>query len=181
MREFCESSQIECKIIPPVTYEKAIISSSRIRKCLYDGDVQRAGAMLGRLFSYSFEVVSGRRLGRKLGTPTINQYFPENFLIPHYGVYASVTDIHGTKYHSVTNIGIKPTVGWHRPLSETWIPDFSGDLYGQCIRVSLVAFMRGECKFNSVEELKAAILRDAANSKSLTADYIRNGELPHEF
>lgn len=172
MQELCEGEEIQCKVISPVTYRGEVISSSRIRKCLSEGVVNDASAMLGRLFSYQFEVVSGRQLGRRLGTPTINQYFPENFLIPRYGVYASVTDIDGRKYHSVTNIGIKPTVGWHRPLSETWIPDFSGDLYGQCIRVSLVAFMRGECKFDSVDKLKAAIMQDGVNSKSLTVDYI---------
>lgn len=175
MLRLCQAYKIDCRIIPPVMYEGEIISSSRIRKCLLAGAVDEAGAMLGHLFSYKFEVVSGRQLGRKLGTPTINQYFPDNFLIPRYGVYASVTDIGGRRYHSVTNIGVKPTVGWHRELSETWIPDFSGDLYGQYIRVELVAFMRDECKFNSVDELKAAIIQDGVNSKSLTANYISSG------
>lgn len=175
MLAFCQAASVECKVISPVTYERQIISSSRIRKALSDGAVDKARVMLGRPFSYQFEVVSGRHLGRTLGTPTINQYFPENFLIPRYGVYASVTELEGRKYHSVTNIGIKPTVGWHKPLSETWIPDFSGDLYGQSIRINLVKFMRDECKFNSVEELKAAILQDGVNSKCLTADLIKNG------
>lgn len=173
LRELCVGSQTQCKVVLPVTYEGKIISSSRIRRCLGEGAIDKAGAMLGRLFSYQFEVVGGRHLGRTLGTPTINQYFPENFLIPRYGVYASVSKIEGRNYHSVTNIGIKPTVGSEKPLSETWIPEFSGDLYGQSIRVSLVAFVRDECKFHSVEELKAAILQDSVKSKNLTVDFMQ--------
>lgn len=176
MRGLCETAQIACKVVSPVTHEGEIISSSRIRGCLLDGAVDEAAAMLGRPFGYQFEVVGGRHLGRTLGTPTINQYFPENFLIPRYGVYASVTEIGGKKYHSVTNIGVKPTVGSEKPLSETWIPDFAGDLYGQAIRVNLIAFMRDECKFASVEELKAAILQDGVMSKNLTADFIQKEE-----
>ena len=118
------------------------------------------------------EVIEGRQLGRQLGTPTINQYFPDHFLIPRYGVYASVTEIDGKRYSSVTNIGIKPTVGWHRPLSETWILDYSGNLYGQFIRVNPIKFMRDECRFHSVEELKKAILRDGVNARNLTSKYL---------
>lgn len=176
LRELCERAQITYKVISPVMHKGQIISSSRIRHCLSEGKVDEAAAMLGRPFGYQFEVVGGRHLGRTLGTPTINQYFPENFLIPRYGVYASVTEIGGRKYHSVTNIGVKPTVGSERPLSETWIPDFAGDLYGQAIRVNLIAFMRDECKFASVEELKAAILQDGVMSKNLTADFIQKEE-----
>lgn len=173
LRELCERFPISCKVVAPVMHDGEIISSSRIRHCLSEGAVDEATAMLGRPFGYRLEVVSGRHLGRTLGTPTINQYFPEHFLIPRYGVYASVTEIGGRKYHSVTNIGVKPTVGSEKPLSETWIPDFAGDLYGQAIRVSLIAFMRDECKFASVEALKAAIWQDGVTSKSLTAGFMK--------
>ena len=168
----CEQYGVTCRVVPPVNFEGTMISSSRIKAALQDGEAQRAAHMLGRLFSYRLEVVHGRQLGRQLGTPTINQYFPDHFLIPRYGVYASVTEIGDRRYSSVTNIGVKPTVGWHQPLSETWIPDFSGDLYGQLVRVSLVSFMRDESKFDSIEKLKQAILQDGVNSKHLTADYI---------
>lgn len=169
LRSMCAEYGIECIVVAPVVYQNEIISSSRVRCVLDNGDMKAAEKMLGRLFGYKFEVVGGRHLGRTLGTPTINQYFPNNFVIPRHGVYASVTEIDGRKYHSVTNIGVKPTVGSDKPLSETWIPDFDGDLYGKHIRVSLVQFMREEQKFNSVEDLKKAILQDGVNSKSLTA------------
>ncbi len=175
MQALCREHQIDCRVVAPVVYRDEIISSSRIRRALADGAVDEAGAMLGRLFGYCFEVVHGRQLGRTLGTPTLNQYFPAHFLIPRYGVYASVTEWNGQCYHSVTNIGVKPTVGSPMPLSETWVPDFSGDLYGQSVRVNLVKYMRDECKFDSIEQLKQAILQDGANSKRLTAAYMRNG------
>lgn len=175
LRSLCREYGVDCKVISPVKFDGEIISSSRIRRELSNGNMKAAEKMLGRLFSYDFEVVSGRHLGRTLGTPTINQYFPENFVIPMYGVYASVTEINGRCYHSVTNIGVKPTVGSDKPLSETWIPEFSGDLYGRRIRVSLVQYMRGEHKFASVEELKQAILKDGVNSKSLTVNYVGEG------
>ncbi len=168
LRELCSDSGTECIVVPPVKYEGEVISSSRIRAALSSGRAEDAAGMLGRPFSYCFEVVHGRKLGRQLGTPTINQYFPDYFLIPAYGVYASVTEIDGKKYASVTNIGVKPTVGSQKPLSETWIPDFSGDLYGKHIRVSLISYMRKECKFDSIEQLKNAIRQDGVKSKSLT-------------
>ena len=172
LQALCEQYGVMCRVVPPVTYEGAIISSSRVKNALEDGEVEQARQMLGRLFSYRLKVVHGRQLGRQLGTPTLNQYFPAHFLIPRYGVYASVTEIGERRYPSVTNIGVKPTVGWHQPLSETWIPDFSGDLYGRMIRVGLVRFMRDECRFNSIEELKQAILQDGVNAKRLIANDI---------
>lgn len=173
LRDLCVRQGIECIIVPPVMWDGEIISSSRIRQALRAGEPELAAAMLGRLFSYRLEVVHGRKLGRQLGTPTINQYFPDGFIIPAYGVYASITEIDGKKYASVTNIGVKPTVGSIEPLSETWITDFNDDLYGQYIRVSLVSYMRKECKFDSIEELKEAIHSDGVMSKGLTENYLK--------
>ena len=172
LKELCEGQGIACIVVPSVMYGGEMISSSRIRDALSKGDVESASAMLGRQFSYCFEVVHGRQLGRQLGTPTINQYFPEDFLIPAYGVYASVTEVEGKRYPSVTNIGIKPTVGTNMPLSETWIIGLSDDLYGQFVRVSLVRYMRKERKFDSIGELKQAIHKDREKSVNLTADYL---------
>ena len=173
LRQLCEEKGIDCIVVPSVKYGGEMISSSRIRDALSNGDVESASAMLGRQFSYRFEVVHGRQLGRQLGTPTINQYFPEDFLIPAYGVYASITEVGGKRYPSVTNIGIKPTVQTNIPLSETWIIGLNDDLYGQFVRVSLVRYMRNERKFSSIDELKQAIHKDREKSISLTADYLK--------
>ena len=175
MRHLCERDGIICHIVPPVMVDGRVISSSRIRQALADGCVEQAGDMLGRRFSYEFEVVHGRERGRTLGTPTINQFFPEGFLMPRRGVYASMTEWEGRIYGSVTNIGVKPTVGSPVPLSETWIAGFSGDLYGQRVRVSLISFLREERRFASLEELKQAILHDEAAARRLAAPYIAEG------
>lgn len=89
---------------------------------------------------------SRKRLGRELGTPTINQKLPENLAVPKYGVYASaVTLENGKVYCGVTNIGVKPTVGGTKLLSETWMPDFhGGEIYGQTADVRLLDFIRPE-------------------------------------
>ena len=172
LRTLCAGQGIGCIVVPSVMYGGEMISSSRIRAALSQGDVASAAKLLGRQFSYCLEVVHGRKLGRQLGTPTINQNFPDDFLIPSYGVYASVTEVDGIRYPSVTNIGVKPTVGSNKPLSETWIIGCNEDLYGQYVRVSLISYMRKECKFSSIEILKQAIHEDSIKSISLTADYL---------
>ena len=173
LQRLCAGQGIGCVVVPAVMYGGGMISSSRIRAALGEGDVESAAEMLGRQFSYRFEVVHGRELGRQLGTPTINQYFPEGFLIPAYGVYASVTEADGKRYPSVTNIGVKPTVGSSKPLSETWIIGYDGDLYGRHVRVNLIRYMRREFKFDSIEELKQAINEDGVKSVRLTEDYLK--------
>ena len=94
-------------------------------------------------------------------------------MIPAYGVYASVTEADGKRYPSVTNIGVKPTVGSSKPLSETWIIGYDGDLYGRHVRVNLIRYMRREFKFDSIEELKQAINEDGVKSVRLTEDYLK--------
>ncbi|MGN0677299.1 MAG: riboflavin kinase, partial [Ruminococcus sp.] len=106
-------------------------------------------------------VSEGNRIGRTINFPTINQHFADGQLVPKYGVYHSETIIDNINYPSVTNIGIKPTVENNiKPLAETHILGFSGNLYGICAEVRLKNFIRSEKKFSSVDELKAQIAED---------------------
>lgn len=164
LSELC--TKFGCEVIArsPIQYKKIAVSSSRIRNALQSGDISSANDMLGRKFGYNLEVVHGRQLGRTIGIPTINQVFPGNFCLPKFGVYASAVTVDGKQYRGITNIGVKPTVGSDKPVSETWILDFSGDLYGKMVDVRLASFIREERKFASVEELKRQILKDAENS-----------------
>ena len=116
-------------------------------------------------FNYHFPVVGGQKLGRLLGTPTINQPLPPHFVRPCFGVYAASVEADGKAVHAVTNVGIRPTVGADGPLAETWIADFHGDLYGRSVPVTLVEFLRPERKFDSVEELQRQILRDGERAR----------------
>lgn len=167
LKELCREKGIELSVTPPVSVAGETVSSTRIRACLEQGDVQQAGQLLGRPFGYDFEVTHGRQLGRTWGTPTINQPFPQGYVLPRFGVYASLVEVEGQKYYGVTNIGVKPTVGSDCALSETWIPEFSGDLYGKKVPVELLDFIRPERKFDSLEQLKNEILENGVLARKI--------------
>ena len=161
LQELCAAHGIKTVVCPAVELDGSTVSSTRIRNLVEKGEMEQASRLLGRNFSIDFEVVHGRRLGRQMGTPTINQPFPGGFVLPRFGVYASVVEIGETLYFGVTNVGVKPTVGSDRVLAETWIPDYRGkDMYGESPVVELLCFMREEQKFSGVEELRSRILQD---------------------
>lgn len=161
LKELCDKTDIELEIANPVMENGEMISSTEIRKYIKSGEIKKANAMLGRPFDYSLEVIHGNHIGTGLGMPTINQALPENFILPKFGVYASFVKVDGKLYYGVTNIGVKPTVGSDRVLSETWMPEFKGDLYGRRIHVYLLEFIRPEEKFPSIEVMKNQVLKDA--------------------
>lgn len=143
------------------------VSSTAIRKYIADGEIDKANAMLGRHFSYDFTVRKGDGLGRVLGFPTINQCFPEDHVVPRYGVYASKVIVDGKWYPAVTNVGIRPTVSADNMRSETCILDFSGDLYGKNVEVFLIEYMRQEIKFPSLRELSQQIEKDIIKAREI--------------
>lgn len=167
LAKICQKYNCEAISRNPILYGSECISSSRIRNSLQYGDISSANEMLGHKFGYCLEVVHGRQLGRTIGIPTINQAFPENFCLPKFGVYASEVTINSKRYRGVTNIGVKPTVGSDKPISETWILEYSGDLYGKSVDIRLLAFIREEKKFTSIDELKQQILKDGETAKSI--------------
>ncbi len=152
------------EIVPPVCVDGRKVSSSLIREYIREGRVDRANQLLDRPFALDFEVIGGNRLGRTMEFPTINQALPEQFVIPKFGVYASIALVEGKDYPAVTNVGVKPTIGSDRILAETHIVGYKGDLYGQYIEVRLLQFIRPEQKFSGVTQLKAQIARDTRNS-----------------
>jgi len=177
MGALCRERGAELCVADEVRLDGLRVSSTNIRRALTEGDTELANRMLGREFSFCFTVVSGERRGRRLGAPTINQLFPEDFIVPKYGVYASRAFVDGKWLPSMTNIGVRPTVAHEKPLTanasiltpgsaapgcETCILDFSGDLYGQNIEVALVKYLRPEMRFDSLEALSAQIKSDAA-------------------
>ncbi len=170
LRRMCGECGIECQIVPLVQMCGETVSATAIRAALIEGDVVRANKMLGRRYGCSLPVVDGQHLGRSLGTPTINQVMPSERLTARFGVYASLTRVEGVWYNSVTNIGVRPTVGADSPVSETWIRGFSGDLYGETVRVELVEFIRPERRFDSLDELKAQIMTDGETALGITGE-----------
>lgn len=145
------------------------ISSSKIRQLLTLGEIDQANGLLGRPFCYDFVVEHGKKLGRKLGTPTINQRFPDYFIVPKHGVYASFVHLAGEQYYSVTNVAeVSRDNETDSSISETWIPDYRGeDLYGKNISVFLIKYIRDEIQFKDLNLLKHRILNDAMLSKKI--------------
>lgn len=143
-----------------------IISSSAIRTSLKAGDMEAVSAMLGQPYSIRGEVAHGRKLGRTIGIPTVNLVPPQDKLLPPCGVYATKTLVKGVSYLGVTNIGYKPTVGEEEFIGvETFIFDFSGDLYGEMLEVEFYEYIRPELKFGSLEELITKMQEDIVVAK----------------
>ena len=164
----CEKYGIIYKTAESVTFDGELISATRIRNALKNGDVESANAMLGRNFSYDFLVVEGNKIGKKFfGFPTINQRFPADFIDLKHGVYASQTLVDGELFPSVTNFGSHPTVGETEVQSETCILGFDGDLYYRRIRVELLSFLRSEKRFDSPEELREQIDIDSRKAAEI--------------
>ncbi len=166
MRELCDIYGVRLSVCEPTEYMGEAVSSTRIRKALEEGKIEQVNDMLAREFSYKAVVIDGDKRGRILGTPTINQILDDKMAIPKHGVYASKTKIGDRFYASVTNIGVRPTIGTGVLGSETYIIDFSSDLYGESIEVCLLKYLRGEQIFKNLDALREQIRKDATSAKS---------------
>ena len=146
--------------VPEVQLRGHRISSSRIREFLKQGRVNLVRSMLGRPYGVEGRVVRGNERGRILGFPTAN-LAPQNRVIPKNGVYVTATLIEGTWRRSITNVGTRPTFETtEEPSVETFVMNWSGDLYGDVVRVRFLHRLRDERKFDSVESLKSQIAFD---------------------
>lgn len=171
--ELCGPRGIEVDVVPEVMLGGERVSSTKIRALLSDGEVESAAALLGRTFGYELTVVSGKKLGRTIDCPTINQKLPDGFITPRLGVYASTAITDGKIFPAVTNIGVNPTVeNDGTVVSETYLHGFSGDLYGKNVEVRLIKFLRAEQKFGSVAEMREQISHDIAQSVPIAEKYI---------
>lgn len=163
LREYLEEKGIWVRILEHLDYEGMPISSTRIRKAVADGDIKGANQMLGYNFTFESEVFGGDKRGRTIGFPTINQHLPDGLIVPKYGVYESRVFVDGKEHKAFTNIGIRPSWQVEKPLCETHIFDFSGDLYGKVVQIELVDYLREEMRFSSVEELKEQLNYDKSS------------------
>lgn len=162
LAKLCEDAGITLHVVPAVTADGETVSSTRIRRALADGDTRLVTRLLATPFTIHTAVKSGQKLGRQLGTPTINQPLADNMAVPRYGVYASIAIVNNKALPAVTDIGVRPTVGGTAPIAETFILGFDGELYGETVPVQLIEFLRDEQKFPSVDALKAQIEKDVA-------------------
>ncbi len=155
--------------VAPVAAEGEIVSSSRIRDALQQGQPREAAALLTRPFAILGVVEGGAKLGRELGYPTANIQLG-SYLRPRYGIYAvrgRLAD--GRVVDGVANLGVRPTFDPPVELLEPYFFDFSGDLYGQMVEVQLIDFLRDEAKYDGLDALKAQIARDCEDAKAALA------------
>lgn len=157
LKQLCEVRGVDLFVVPTVELDGVTVCSTEIRKALEEGNVERANKMLGRPYSIDFEVVHGKKLGRTLGTPTINQIFPNSMCTPKEGVYITVTEVNGERYPSATGFGNRPTVNGENLSCETTLANFSGDLYRKNIKVEFYKYMFPTKKFDNVTQLKEMI------------------------
>lgn len=161
LRQYGRNKGFEVIVCEKVKSMGEEIGSSLIRNEVEQGHMEMVCEYIGAPYCVSGVVCQGRKLGRTLGVPTVNQVPEDDKLLPPYGVYRSVVSIDGEHYHGITNVGVKPTVtDENRPVVETYIRDFDKDIYGKYISVSLLHFTRPEKKFSSVEELKEQLKKD---------------------
>ncbi|MDD4700221.1 MAG: bifunctional riboflavin kinase/FAD synthetase [Oscillospiraceae bacterium] len=167
LKNYCERLGVKCLACPPVLIDGEVISSTTIRSLIENGEVAKAARYLGRPISFEAVVVTGDKRGRTIQYPTINQFLPDNMVMPKLGVYASYSYVDGKAFKSVTNIGVRPTFLLDKAMSETNIMGLKDNLYGKNIKIELIEFLREEKKFNSLNELKKQINRDSKIAKEL--------------
>ncbi len=144
-------------------------SSTGVREALRDGRPQDAAAILGQPFAIEGVVRRGQQLGRTLGFPTAN-VFMADYVVPRLGVYATRTRLpDGRVVPGVANIGNNPTTGEVETRLEVWLFDFDEDLYGQVIETQLIAFLRPEEKFDSIDAMVEQIRVDERQARAILA------------
>lgn len=151
------------KPVDAIELDGGVVSSSRIRTSLAEGDVAQAARLLGRPYALSGPVVSGAKRGRSIGIPTANLALDDKRAVPATGVYITRAEVGGRSWKAVTNIGVRPTFedGTPVPIVETHILDYDGgEFYDQILRVEFLARLRAEQKFEGVDALVAQIKKD---------------------
>ena len=161
---------IEARTVAPVVHGGEAVSSSRVREALKDGDPQLARQLMTRPFAIRGIVEHGDKRGREIGYPTANLAI-ESYLRPKFGVYAVTGRIlaSGQELKGAANIGVRPQFEPPKELLEPYFFDFPGDLYGQEIQVAFHHFLRGEAKFDNLDDLIAQMEKDCGEAKRLLA------------
>lgn len=160
---------LAARAVGPVLEEGEVVSSSRIRAALKNGDCETATRLLTRPFAIRGVVQHGDKVGRTIGFPTANLPLG-NYLRPHYGIYAVSSQLaDGTRLHGAANLGVRPTFDPPKELLEPHFFDWSGDLYGQEIEVAFHHFLRPEARFDSLDALTQQMLVDCDQARKLLA------------
>lgn len=161
LQKLCAQLGIGCDIIPPVTRDGITVSSTYIRTLIAQGETERAMEFLGHPHTLTGQVRHGKKLGSRLGFPTMNLQIPSGCVVPAFGVYAARVWVDGEVYSAAANVGIRPTVNDGQAVTvEATLLDFTGDLYGKTVRMEFYRHLRPEQKFESLEALRTQVLHD---------------------
>lgn len=147
-------------VLDEIDFEGLAVKSTKIRQWVSEGKIEKANGLLGRNFEITGRVVKGFQNGTKIGIPTANVKYEDCMLLPQNGVYAGYTYVDGKKYKSVINVGNNPTFNADKITIESHILDFCGNIYDKIISVVFVKHLRGEIKFNGIDELVKQINYD---------------------
>lgn len=150
----------------PFKIDGNLVSSTLIRGLIQEGKVDQCAKYMGRLYSIGGEVVVGNKLGRTIGFPTSNIMIDDTMVTPPNGVYVTYCTYNGVRYPSITNVGVKPTIGNYNKNVETHIFNFDKELYGKQIQVEFLEKTRDERKFENVEALSKQITDDCITARS---------------
>jgi riboflavin kinase / FMN adenylyltransferase len=164
LRELGARMGFNVDVIAPLTVDSVPVSSTAIRTALGRGDIDAAARMLGRAYTLPGTVVAGAGRGRTLGFPTAN-IAPGRPVLVAPGVYACTFEVAGQRRRAVVNVGVRPTFGEATLAVEAYLLDFSGDLYGQTVRLTFISRVREERRFPSVEALRAQIADDVETAR----------------
>lgn len=160
LKQYCANKEIQFEVIGALKIEGEIVSSTRVRELLTQGNVLKVKKYLGRAYKYQGVVIKGDQRGRTIGFPTANLQ-PDCVFVPKKGVYQSRFKVNQQWYPSITNIGLNPTVSQTLSVKiETHIINFDQEIYGEFCEVELVDFIREEKKFSSLQELTHQIKLD---------------------
>lgn len=176
LEKYCAEKGIRLIIIPPFQLAGQVVSSTRIREYLKNGEVGKANELLGRTYYVRGHVEKGFQRGRTIGVPTANIH-PDVEFVPRQGVYCTLTRIGAHMHPSITNIGVNPTFhenGKGPVKIETHLFDFDAHLYGVEVEVYLKHFLRDERKFSGIEELKKQIHLDMAQARKYFDEHPQN-------
>lgn len=157
------------QVIPGVSDESGVISSTAIRKLVSRGDVAAAADLLGRPYRLTGPVIHGDHRGRKIGFPTANIEYPPEKILPANGIYACWASIGAERFAAAINVGVRPTVSDTQtvPNLEAFLLDFDRKIYGEVVHLDFIARLRDELKFPSLEALKAQMWKDVAITREL--------------
>ncbi|WP_297706922.1 bifunctional riboflavin kinase/FAD synthetase [uncultured Eudoraea sp.] len=165
---FGNTLNFEVEEIPAQEIDDVSVSSTKIRNALMEGDIKTANEYLGYNYMLTGDVKKGKGLGRQLNFPTANLFIKEKYkLIPKNGVYVVKSILNDKLFYGMMNIGFNPTVDGSSKSIEIHFFDFKADLYDQNIQVDIIERIRDEHKFNSLEELKAQLLKDKETSNAI--------------